>query len=150
MPLLPPLDLSLLLHLTQHPLSDSKRLQPRRHAAINTNPRQQISLPLTPHSKQDARKQMGETNVACNKASLISNSLTPFLTAPRTCVPSSVHLPSAVSMPRFRMLRVLSSSPGRVHTVPQAASWEFWRQQSFVDLVSPFLSALFFFQNKKS
>ena len=62
------------------------------------------------------------THVACNKASLISTSLAPFLTAPLTCVANSVDLPNAVSITRFRRLRVLRSRPGRVQIVDHAAS----------------------------
>lgn len=62
------------------------------------------------------------TDAACSKVSRISTSLAPLRIAPRTCVPSSVHLFRAVSIDRLSRLRVLSSRPGRVQMVPQADS----------------------------
>lgn len=63
------------------------------------------------------------TYLACNKASRISTSVAPFLTAPLTCVPSSIHLLKAVSITRFKRLRSLRLSPGRVQIVPHALSY---------------------------
>lgn len=80
------------------------------------------TTPSNKHPKKTRRRIRRSTNLACKSASLISNSLAPFLTAPLTCVPNSTHLPSAVNMTRFSRLRVLSSRPGLVQMVPHADS----------------------------
>ena len=67
---------------------------------------------------------INDTYLACNKDSRISTSLHPFLIAPLTWVPSSIHFPNAVNITRFNRLLVLSSRPGRVQIVPQADSYE--------------------------
>jgi hypothetical protein len=64
-----------------------------------------------------------DTHLACNKLSLISTSVAPFLTAPLTCVPSSTHFPNAVNITRFKRLLSLNDNPGRVQIVPQALSY---------------------------
>jgi hypothetical protein len=63
------------------------------------------------------------THEACNKASRISTSVAPFLTAPLTCVPNSIHFPNAVNITKFSRLLSLRLNPGRVQIVPQALSY---------------------------
>lgn len=88
-----------------------------------TFPYPEQEAPLGKKRKEERKTCECPTHLACSKASRISTSLQPFLTAPLTCVPSSTHFPRAVSMTRFRRLRVLSSRPGRVQMVPQADSY---------------------------
>jgi len=105
-------------HLTQYPIRNSKSFHPSRHTTIRTT--HDFLLAIAIHTYKT-----NKTHLACSRASLISTSLTPFRTAPLTCVPSSVHLPNAVSMTRFRRLRSRRLRPGRVQIVPQALSCYF-------------------------
>lgn len=83
-----------------------------------------ISPTLTKIQKEKKeRKNKKKAHLACNNASRISTSLAPFLTAPLTCVPSSIHFPSAVSITRLSRLLSRSESPGRVQIVAQADSY---------------------------
>jgi hypothetical protein len=77
------------------------------------------------------------TYVACNKLSLISTSVAPFLTAPRTCVPNSVHLFSAVNITRLSSDLVFKSRPGRVQIVPHAASYPLLSDPELSDTINP-------------
>ena len=63
---------------------------------------------------------LGVLTVACSSTALISSTVTPLFSAPFTCSLISGVLPSAVSMARFSMERVLRSSVGSPQAQPQA------------------------------
>jgi hypothetical protein len=132
------LHLPLFLHFNQHFLRRPEGFQTSRHATIRTADSLALSYTKAilirrqkrPHRFSRKVKKV-QIHLACNKASRISTSVQPFLTAPLTCVPSSIHFPNAVNMTRLRRLLVLSSNPGRVQIVPHAISYVLWYQFSY-------------------
>ncbi len=74
--------LSLLLHLIQDSIRNSKCFHPSWHTTIRTDRSLALLLATIP-IEASIEEHLG-THEACNKASLISTSVTPFLTAPRT------------------------------------------------------------------